>query len=79
LGDVPEARWVKGSRAQWVESPDSQLIRHSLADALRIGDTLLTPASSRRTGLAVGVAEGRRNPFAEFVPDALASRRTAKS
>jgi hypothetical protein len=75
LGDVPEARWVKGSRGQWVESPDAQLVRHSLADALRIGDALLlTPAAARRAGLVSADADVP-NPFAAFVPDELAPRR----
>ena len=75
LGDVPEARWVKGSRGQWVESPDALLIRHSLADALRIGDALLlTPASARRAGV-VANSDAAVNPFALFVADELAPRR----
>jgi hypothetical protein len=76
LGDVPEARWVKGSRGQWVESPDALLIRHALADALRIGDALLlTPAAARRAGL-VGADETVTNPFQQYLPqDELAKRR----
>jgi hypothetical protein len=74
LGDVPEARWVKGSRGQWVESPDAQLIRHSLADALRIGDALLlTPAAARRAGVVVDTTA--ENPFTAYIPDELAPRR----
>jgi hypothetical protein len=75
LGDVPEARWVKGSRGQWVESPDSRLVHDSLAAALRIGEALLlTPAAARRAGV-IAAGDAAANPFASFVADELAPRR----
>ena len=69
-----EARWTKGSRGQLVLHPDVDLIRHSLADALRIGDALLlTPASARRAGVVADTTV--ENPFAAYIPDELAPRR----
>ena len=78
LGDVPEARWVKGSRGQWVESPDAVLIRHALDQAQSLAAALLlSPASARCAGLTADSA-GEANPFASFAGDELAPRRKAK-